>query len=150
MTISNQGNSAYATCQQDIADELQNYAASNSNEIHYFKEIMCDCENTIFNLHIDDEECVLIRVCNSCEVDHVMLDGEKYLEDATFYQAECTCTEKEFELSIGIEMYKDNEQLSDTVRWLYMGCRCLKCNLVGCYADWKNEFVGGDKFLNNA
>ena len=46
MTISNKGNSAYTTCQEDISDELQNYASSNGNEIHYFKDIICECEHT--------------------------------------------------------------------------------------------------------
>lgn len=39
----------------------------------------------------------------------------------------------------------EDESLSDDVRWLYLGCR--SCGLVGCYADWKNEFNGYEKLL---
>ena len=71
MTITIEGNSAY---QQDIAEELQIYASYNGYKIHHFKEVICACGNTLFNLHIDNEECVLIRVCESYGIDYRYLN----------------------------------------------------------------------------
>jgi len=150
MTISKKENESYATCQADIRLELNNYAKSHGSEIHHFKDVECKCGGHLFHLHIDDDECVAIRICTACKDEHVMLDGEEYLEDAEFYQAVCTCESKPFELTVGVKLYADGDALSDDVNWLYIGCRCPSCNLVGCYADWKNEFSGYEKLCNNA
>ncbi len=49
----------------------------------------------------------------------------------------------------GEHWYGDNQDdsLSADVRWLYLDCRCVKCSLVGCYADWKNEYNGYEQLL---
>ncbi len=149
MSITKEGNSYFGTSQSDIREELSRYAKNVGYEIHHFKDVICTCGSTTFTLHIDDVECVAGRVCTSCNEQHVMLDGEEYLEDAELYHAVCSCESKPFEITVGVSLYLDEESLSDDVRWLYIGCRCPQCNLVGCYADWKNEFNGYEKLLQN-
>ena len=150
MTISKKGNAYFGTNQVDIKAELSRYSKNNGYEIHHFKDVICACDNKTFTLHIDDEVCVACRTCTSCGVQHVMLDGAEYLEDAELYHAICTCEAEPFEITVGVNLYSNQVGLSEDVRWLYIGCRCLKCNQVGCYADWKNEFNGFEKLLSNA
>ncbi|TQV88848.1 hypothetical protein [Aliikangiella coralliicola] len=150
MTIRKKENESFGTCQADIRLELSDYAKSHGYEIHHFKNVACKCGGRLFDLYIDDDECVATRICTVCKNEHVMLDGEEYLEDTEFYQAVCTCGSQPFELTVGVKLYSHEHGLSDDVHWLFIGCRCPNCNLVGCYADWKNEFTGYEKLLSNA
>jgi len=149
MSIIKKGNTYLGTCQKDVHEELSRYAILNELPIHKFKDAVCECSSDIFRLFIDDEECVAIRECTSCHKRHVMLDGESYLDDAEFYQATCTCDTSYFQITVGLNLYPDDAGLSNDVRWLYIGCRCPQCNLIGCYADWKNEFNGYKILLEN-
>ncbi len=150
MSISKNGEAYFGTCQKDIREELSRYAKLTGYEIHHFKDVVCVCGGSTFTLHIDDDECVAGRTCLSCGVQHVMLDGEDYLEDAELYHAICACESEPFEITVGVNLYSGDKGLSNDVRWLYIGCRCPKCDQVGCYADWKNEFNGFEKLLSNA
>ena len=150
MTITKEGDAYYGTCQKDIHDELARYSKLNGLEIHKFKDVVCKCGGTIFTLHIDDDECVAGRKCTTCNEQHVMLDGEEYIDEAELYQAICTCESEPFEITVGVNLYSDEHNITNDVHWLYIGCRCPKCNLLGCYADWKNEFNDYKKLLNNA
>jgi len=35
-------------------------------------------------------------------------------------------------VGVGFSLYDDGE-----VRWLYLGERCSKCGILGCFAGWK-------------
>ena len=89
------------------------------------------------------------NVCTSCNEQCVILNSEDYVEDAEFYQSVCSCDAEEFEILVGVSLYPSEVGLSDNVRWVYIGCRCPKCNLVGCYADWKNEYSGYESLFRN-
>ena len=36
------------------------------------------------------------------------------------------------------------------VRWLYIGCRCTACGILGCYADWKVAYSPSRHLLDLA
>ena len=65
-------------------------------------------------------------------------DGEAEVEEC-----ECLCGEAGFEVTAGVALYDDSED----VRWFYVGCRCPACGLVGCYGDWSCEFPGYAELL---
>lgn len=150
MTITKKDDLFYGTEQQDIREALQDYASHNEYEIHHFKDVVCKCSNTTFTLDIDDDEGVAGRICTKCGDEHLMLDGEDYVDDAELYQAICNCESEALEITVGVSLYKNKSGLTKDVRWLYIGCRCPECNLMGCYADWKNEFSDYEKLLENA
>ena len=56
---------------------------------------------------------------------------------------QCVCGKSHFENSVGVSVYKGTED----VRWLYVGCRCVACGLMGCYGEWKNESVANREFV---
>lgn len=91
-----------------------------------------------FSLLIDDNEGAAIRECSSCQNRHPIGDSEEYLDDAELEECACPCGNGHFEISIGVSLYEN----SNDVRWLYLGCRCPQCNLCAVYGDWKNEFIG--------
>jgi len=48
---------------------------------------------------------------------------------------ECVCENEVFELMSGVSVYEGTHD----VRWYYIACRCVECNLVAVFADWKCE-----------
>lgn len=42
------------------------------------------------------------------------------------------------EITVGVSLYADSE----TVRWLYLACRCPSCGLTTVYGAWNNELDG--------
>jgi hypothetical protein len=101
----------------------------------------------LFTFDVDDDEGVAGRVCVACGDQHVMADGEDYLEEAELERCQCVCGKEVFEITAGVALYRDAAELTDDVRWLYIGCRCAGCGLVGCYGDWKNEYIGYQSLL---
>ena len=46
----------------------------------------------------------------------------------------------------GVSVYEGTHD----VRWYYIACRCVECNLVGVFADWKCEAGDAATFLAKA
>jgi len=67
---------------------------------------------------------------------HPIGDSEDYLEEAELEECECPCRFDKFEVTVGVALYGGTED----VKWLYLGCRCVRCGLTACYGDWKNEY----------
>jgi hypothetical protein len=136
MSLKKRGKWWYGDAQADIRDELIRQGKLNEYVPTQFADARCSCGSTQFRLRIDDREGAAIRVCTSCKVEHPIGDSEDFLEDAELEEAECVCGSGELEITVGVALYED----SDDVRWLYVGCRCPSCGLTGCFGDWKNEY----------
>ncbi len=94
-------------------------------------------------MQLDENEGAAVRVCAKCKAEHPIGDSDEYLEDAELEECACPCGNEEFEVTVGVSLYEDSED----VRWLYLGCRCPKCGLAACYGDWKNEYIGYRELL---
>jgi hypothetical protein len=148
MTLTKRSNNWYGDDHADIRAEMTRYGEENEYPIDNFTNIKCKCGSDLFELVTDEDEGVAIRICTQCRKEHLMGDSADYLADADPSQHECNCRKTQFQLVVGVHRYRnDDDSLSDDVRWLYIGCRCPTCNLLGCYADWKNEFEGYRKLL---
>jgi hypothetical protein len=78
----------------------------------------------------------------------MMGDSADYADDAEVGQHTCVCEGEVFQITAGVHRYRDeDDSLSPDVRWLYLGCRCVECGLVDCFADWKNEYNGYEQLL---
>jgi len=75
--------------------------------------------------------------------EHPIGDSSEYLKDAELEERACPCGSEEFEITVGVSLYED----SNDVRWLYVGCRCPKCGLTAVYGDWESEFNGYQSLL---
>ena len=67
-----------------------------------------------------------------------MCDSGNYLGSANLEPATCVCGADVFEITVGVSLYDESED----VRWLYVGCRCPACGLTGNYGDSTSESTG--------
>ncbi len=132
----------YGDSQSDIRECLSQYSG-RGYAVHHFADAVCKCSSRTFSLRVDNNEGVAIRTCGACACEHPIGDSEEYLADAELEECECPCGESLFEVTVGVSLYEDSED----VRWLYIGCRCPHCGLTACYGDWKNEYSGYRELL---
>jgi hypothetical protein len=138
MGLKKRGKYRYGDGQADIRAEVLRYSKTNGYLAHHFADAICTCGGQLFRLALDDDEGAAIRICVACKAEHPIGDSEEFLEEAELGECACPCGEEEFQITVGISLYEDSED----VRWLYLGCRCPKCGLTAVYGDWKNEFNG--------
>lgn len=145
MPLHHRDDQTFADSQQDIPTALVEYSKTKGYLAEKFADAVCECGNRTFELHVDETQGVGGRICVACEHQHVMGDGEEYLEDAELEICECICGAPALEITVGVALYADSED----VRWFYIGGRCPDCGLTGCYADWKNEYPHYQELLAN-
>lgn len=143
MALIKKGKWRYGENQSDIQHEIKRYSKSNTYIAEHFLDAVCDCSNTIFHLSVGSNEDVAVRTCCRCRNAHPIGDSQEYLEDSNLEECACPCEAEEFEITCGIALYKNSED----VKWLYLGCRCVKCGLTAIYADWKSESGNYRDFL---
>jgi hypothetical protein len=144
VALKKRGKYRYGDSQADIRAELFRYSKKNEYLAHHFADATCKCGGKLFGLALDDNEGAAVRICVTCKTEHPIGDSDELLEEAELGECACPCGGEAFEITIGVSLYKD----SDDVRWLYVGCRCPKCGLTAVYGDWKNEFNGYQELLS--
>lgn len=143
MTLQKKGKYWYGTTPEDIEADLIDYSKGNRQLAVKFAQSTCTCGASVFKLESDEDEGAARRICVRCGVEHFMGDSAEYAAEAELSRHPCICDEEDFELVSGVALYAD----SNDVRWYYIGCRCVHCNLVGVFADWKCEAGDADAFL---
>ncbi|HEX8250433.1 MAG TPA: hypothetical protein VF599_19820 [Pyrinomonadaceae bacterium] len=145
MAILKKGKYWYGDSQIDIQAELLRYSRKNEYPAEHYANAVCGiCGGSSFKLLLDDEEGAAVRICKACKTEHPIGDSGEYLADADLKECECPCGSGEFEVTVGVALYPNSED----VRWLYVGCRCRLCGLTACYGDWKNEWIDFRELLN--
>lgn len=148
MAPTKRGDYWYGENHADLREELARYSELNGYPIDNFIDVACSCGSDTFHLLTDEDQGVAIRECTKCGEEHFMGDSEDYESEAEVELHQCVCEREVFQITAGVHRYRnDDDSPSDDVRWLYIGCRCPSCELIGCYADWKNEFNGYEKLL---
>jgi hypothetical protein len=127
----------------DLRAELVRYAQASYVPTRFADCVCAECGAREFLLLIDENEGAAVRVCGTCGADWAIGDSGEFLDGAELEERECVCELPLFEITVGVALYEG----SDDVRWLYVGCRCPACGVLGCYGDWKNEFNGVDALL---
>ena len=138
MALRKRGKYRYGDTQADIRKEIARFSKENEYVADHFANARCACGGRVFRLYLDDDEGAAVRECVRCDKEHPIGDSKEYLEDAELGECACPCGGEEFEVTVGVSLYEDSED----VRWLYVGCRCRKCKLTAVYGDWKNEYEG--------
>ena len=137
MALKKRGEYQYGDTQADIRAELLDYSKANAYLADHFADALCNCGGKVSRLALDDSVGAAVRSCVACKAEHPIGDGNEYLGDADLEECACPCGGEEFEITVGVSLYRDSED----VRWLYLGCRCPKCGLTAVYGDWKNEYI---------
>ncbi len=144
MALHKKGKFYYGDSQADILEELSRYSQLNEYPAVHFADAVCICGGKLFNLAIDDNEGAAVRRCKKCRNEHPIGDSAEFLENAELEECECPCTSESFEITVGVALYENSED----VKWIYIGCRCENCGLTACYSDWRNECTDFRELLN--
>jgi hypothetical protein len=143
MALKKRGKYRYGDSQKDIRAEIVRYSKENGYVAQHFADAVCQCGGRLFSVLLDENEGAAARTCIACDHQHPIGDSEEYLDDAELGQCACPCEKETFEVTVGVSLYDDSED----VRWLYLGFRCPSCGITAVYGDWKNEFNGYKQLL---
>lgn len=133
MTIDTSGKWWVGSEPGEIKDFLEAYTEEEYPATE-FRLAKCSCGSLDFHLEADDEEGGAKRTCAKCGADHFICDSEEYWDEAAPEKWKCMeCKSKETNVGVGFSLYEDK----NAVRWLYVGVRCSKCGVLGCFAGWK-------------
>jgi hypothetical protein len=102
-----------------------------------FADARCRCGAAHFALTVNEDFGAAWMRCRACDTKYALHDPDT--RGATAGSAEdsadecvCTCDADEFEVVAGVTLYGHG----DTARTAYVGCRCVACGRIGCYASW--------------
>jgi hypothetical protein len=143
MALRKRGKYYYGDSQADIRGEILRYSRRVKYLSQHYADPVCECGGKRFWLFLDDTQGAAVRACPACEAEHPIGDSDEFLEEADLEECACPCGNEEFEITVGVSLYADSED----VRWLYVGCRCPECGLTAVYGDWKNEYEGYQELL---
>jgi hypothetical protein len=136
MAVEKRGKYYYGDNQSDLRAEIARLSEQNAYPAEHFADAVCRCGGKLFRVNLDDVVGAAVRICVACSDEHPIGDSDEYLNEATLDECACACGGEQFEVTVGVSLYDDSED----VNWLYVGCRCPSCGLVGVYGDWSNEF----------
>lgn len=143
MALTKKGEFWYGTTSGDTQAELRNYSVDNRHEAVRFATSKCECGCRSFALQTDEEAGVAIRICSECGQEHLMGNSADHMESASPEGHQCVCESEVFELVSGVAVHEGTHN----VRWYYIACHCVECNLVGVFADWKCDAGDAAAFL---
>ncbi len=135
MTLTRKGKHWYGSEDGDIRAVIQRFSERNGYPATDYRASVCVCGSTLFRLFDDEEAGVARRDCVACGESHLMFDSAEYLADANLDEHVCMCDNAALSIHCGVALYEGTQD----VQWLYIGCRCAECGMVGVYADWKCE-----------
>lgn len=116
-----------------LHDEIKRYANLVGYAPTQIKDQNCSCGEELFSVVSDEDEGGAYLNCKNCDSEVDVLASKRYIGEPV--QNICNCGEKHMKVAVGYALYPD----STDVRWVYLGCECTKCNLVGVYADWQER-----------
>ncbi len=122
----------------DIAEFLEAYSSDSGYKTEVFRLSRCKCGSVQFLLEADDNEGTARRSCVKCKAEHFICDSGEYWEDSEPEKWRCVeCKSIHTNVGVGFSLYPEDKE----VKWLYVGCRCAKCGVLGCFAGWKVAYV---------
>jgi len=119
----------------DLEAYLDEYTA-DGYPIERFVLAKCVCGSELFVVDADDTEGAASRTCVACGNQTFIVDSGEYWEDAEPERCACPCGNEQMNVGVGFALREDGGD----IRWLYIGCRCSTCGVLGCYADWKIDY----------
>ena len=136
MSIDTSGKWWVGTNPKDIKEYVETYT-SKSYKMDEFRLAKCACGSVDFQLDADDNEGVAKRTCTKCSQQHFLCDSEEFAEEVENEHWHCECGSEATNIGVGFSLRKKGGE----IRWLYVGCRCAKCGILGCFADWKIDYA---------
>ena len=133
----------HGDCPEDIIEYLDGYS---ENEISKTVIVKCrQCGSDILTCEIDAFEGVIEVGCTACDTKRFLLDVDEWGDEDEPENLECPlCKMNQANIVVGF-VYR----ASGGVKWVYIGCRCIGCGLLGSCGDWKISYGPTDEMENN-
>ncbi|UMQ59130.1 hypothetical protein [Leptospira interrogans] len=145
MTVNTSGKWWIGSEPTDIAEFLSAYS-QDGYPISEFRLSKCECGSVTFGLEADDNEGVARRLCTQCGTAHFICDSAEHWPDAEPEQWKCIeCDSLHTNVGVGFAMHKNPPS---EIHWLYVGCRCTQCGVLGCFAEWKVGYSSSSHLLD--
>jgi hypothetical protein len=137
----------------ESAVSIRNFLAQRFMDTGYatqFADAICQCGHQVFSLDVDEmvgEACWYCQACDAVYLFH-SVETDEYYDGSPDYEAVdciCPCNQSKFEIVVGVTLYGR----TDTARTAYIGCRCVECGLMGCYASWPRVDMPYSRFFSN-
>lgn len=135
MTVDRSGRWWVGTEAGDLDEYLADFSASGY-PVGRVVHARCACGGSQFHVRVDDEEGCAERTCVACGTAVLMLDSGDTVEDADLEEAACPCGNESFDVAVGFALGDGGQDL----RWVYVGLRCVRDGVLGCYTDWKIDY----------
>ena len=150
MTIDRSGKYWTGADTNDIHEYLSIFMVEDGQPLDEYRAVVCSCGTDTFFLEADRDEGTARRKCTNCKKVHFVCDSEEFWEESTPEKWKCMCKSIETNLGVGFSFYEktDSQDAEPDIRWLYIGCRCVKCGVLGCFADWKVGYGPSFHLLN--
>src|SRR5207249_1402702 len=95
----------------------------------------CACGYVDFNLEADDNEGAARRTRTKCGEKHCLCDSQEHWGDSALEHWRCVdCGGEECNIGVGFSRYAES---ATQIKWIYVGVRCIRCGILGCFAGWK-------------
>lgn len=119
------------------------------------------CGGDVFSLEATDD--AAMRTCVKCITDdsidseeaiHFVCDSEEHWAEAETGECVCPCGKcEEFRLSVGfshVDVGDRNGRVKRMVKWIFVGGMCVRCGVVGLYADWEIDYAPTSRLYKRA
>ena len=119
--------------------DLREYLLAFSEEgypIGDFRLATCECGSSEFRVAADPNEGAARRTCAKCKKVRFICDSGEYWEEAEPEKWKCLCKSNTANVGVGFALREGKQD----IKWLYVGIRCAKCGMFGCFADWKIDY----------
>ena len=147
MTIDTSGKWWKGSSPLDLDEYLRELGAENY-PVSQFRLSTCSCEGVRFTLEVEQDEGIAKRTCVNCGAEHFICDSGEYYEPAQQLEKfKCvTCNSEVANVGVGYALYDDGA----AVHWLYVGCRCDNCGVLGSMVDWKVGYAPSLQLMDQA
>ena len=130
------------------ADDIDEYLAEYSEEPDIeVKSVVChSCQNNVFQIFVDYDECAIKLKCTKCKAEKALLDSEEVLPEANPELQRCPVCKfsSKHNVKVGFHRRKNGD-----IKWVYIGNRCFHCRVLGSYLDMKIDYGPTDEMEKN-
>jgi hypothetical protein len=139
MAIRTENNLSYGDSQLDLHAALMGYSTRTAYPAQTFHDLVCNCENKVFQLHLNDVGSAGFSLCPICKAEYPVTDSADELDLIEVELFKCRCGHDLFEITKALALFPDKKH----ARWLYEGYRCPNCSLMSCFANASLEGNAG-------
>lgn len=138
----------------DLDEYLRQKISSPEPDDRFEHPVCVQCKGDVFSLEGTGD--AMSRTCATCVMSdddaigegatHFICDSEEHWDDDEADDYACPCRKStEFRLSVGFShvsvVDENGKNLQRMVKWIYVGGLCVRCGVVGLYAEWKVNYA---------